>query len=96
MDVFPATLLNRKTLKHTHTAPTMPQNLTVASDGVFGLRVTWHAPADDGGRQIVNYRLEIQEGIGSGPFVELDRVTGISQDIRSSSQFIISENTTYV
>ena len=42
----------------------------------------------------MNYRLEIHEGVGSGPFVELDRVTGISQTITNSSRFTISENTT--
>ena len=80
---------------HTHTAPTMPQGLTVDNDGAYALSVTWGAPADNGGRQIVNYRLEIREVGRGGPFVELDRVSGVSQTITNSSQFIISENTTY-
>ena len=80
---------------HTHTAPTMPQDLTVASDGAYALSVTWRAPTDNGGRQIMNYRLEIRE-VGRGcTFVELGRVTGVSQTITNSSQFTISENTTY-
>ena len=78
-----------------HTAPTMPQDLTVDNDGAYTLSVTWRAPADNGGRQIVNYRLEIREVGRGGAFVELDRVTGVSQTITNSSQFTISENTTY-
>ena len=71
----------------------MPQGLSVNSMGAYALTVTWGAPADNGGRAIVNYKLDIREVGGS--FVELDRVTGLSQTIRNSSQFIISENTTY-
>ena len=73
----------------------MPQGLSVNSMGAYALTVTWSAPADDGGRAIVNYKLDIREVGGSGTFVELDRVAGLSQTIRNSSQFIISENTTY-
>ena len=73
----------------------MPQGLSVNNMGAYALVVTWRAPTDNGGRAIVNYKLEIREVGGSGTFVELDRVTGLSQTIRNSSQFIISENTTY-
>ena len=71
----------------------MPQGLSVNNMGAYALIVTWSPPADDGGRAIVNYKLDIR-AVG-GSFVEVGRVTGLSQTIRNSSQFTISENTTY-
>ena len=73
----------------------MPQGLSVNNMGAYALTVTWSAPADNGGRGIVNYKLDIRAVGGSGSFVELGRVTGLSQTIRNSTQFTISENTTY-
>ena len=80
---------------HTHTAPTMPQGLSVNNMGAYALIVMWRVPADNGGRAIEYYKLDIREEGGSGSFVEVARVTGLSQTIRNSSLFTISENTTY-
>ncbi|NYT12285.1 MAG: choice-of-anchor D domain-containing protein [Methanomassiliicoccales archaeon] len=56
------------------TTPTVPQNLqTVASNG--SIELTWFAPTDDGGSEIINY--SIYRGASSGTETYIDQVGAV-------------------
>jgi fibronectin type 3 domain-containing protein len=56
------------------TTPTAPQNLqTVASNG--SIELTWSAPTDDGGSEIINYN--IYRGASSGTETYIDQVGAV-------------------
>lgn len=40
-------------------APGAPTGLTAAADGISQMRLSWTAPADDGGARITGYRIEV-------------------------------------
>ena len=64
------------------TAPGKPQNVEAESGGDDRIVVTWDAPADNGGRAIADYRVEVSED-GNPPWAEL----AASHDTMNNGKF---------
>ena len=69
-----------------HTAPDEPRNVQIEGVGATVLYVSWEAPADNGGRPIVYYRVTINElpsfivDVGSDTFSLLIRKAGLTEN----------------
>ena len=83
---------------YTHTAPSAPVNLTVYGLTSFSVRLMWQPPADNGGRSIVNYRIEARVVNGSNDtdvFVLIRDTDELEDIIRDSFGLVtLEENTT--